>query len=167
MIGNHTLTGGEAKLLRFKFDKSWIFKYFGQFWGEETICTKAFLVPLLCRCSGSKKHFYFNGLDFESDKRQETGVEAEMVTWGFLLSISLVETPIFSLWRTFNTTNISQLFMRWWCLVALTGQTDSQVPQLSIYLFLFGQNKTLLIINSSNYKDHLTPQPADHICFYY
>ena len=73
MIGNHTLTGGEAKLLRFKFDKSWIFKYLGQFLREETICTKAFLVPLLSRYSATKKQSYFPWMDFESDKRQEAG----------------------------------------------------------------------------------------------
>ena len=140
MIGNHTVTGGEAKLLRFKFDKSWIFKYLGQFLREETICTKAFLVPLLSRYSATKKHSYFTWMDFESDKRQEAGGRS-------LPGDSSCRSPW---WRRpfFPCVgpSIQQISLNyswsggaWWLWLAWPDR-HCQCQLTFIYLFLFGQN---------------------------
>ena len=174
MIGNHTLTVGEAKLLRFKFDKSWIFKYLGQFLREETICTKAFLVPLLCRYSATKKHSYFTWMDFESGKREEAGHGLEGVPYLRIPCVDLSGGDA----HFFPVSDLQYKYLSIIHGVVVVGGCDwpdrhSEPPQLTfIYLFIFIWSKqnitsTLLIINGSNYQDHLTHQPSSHICFYY
>ena len=153
MIGNHTLTGGEAKLLRFKFDKSWIFKYLGQFLREETICTKGFLVPLLSRYSATKKQSYFPWMDFESDKRPGTGGR-------WLPEDSWCRSPW---WRRpffpcvgpwIQQISFNYSWREPWWLVVVTGQTDSQgtISSADIYLFIFISVKTKHQPNSLDNK---------------